>query len=64
MRKFIFEISLISIVASMAAAQDPGYYCIYGNRDGSTIDVYIGLVRAVHLHPIRFHLRVTQINLC
>jgi hypothetical protein len=34
-------ISAKLIFVSLAAAQDPGYYCIYGNRDGSTIDVYI-----------------------
>jgi hypothetical protein len=27
---------------TLAVAQTPGYYLIYGNRDGSTIDVYLG----------------------
>ncbi len=41
MKKISIGISVILITTSLAAAQDPGYYCIYGNRDGSTIDVYI-----------------------
>jgi hypothetical protein len=41
MKRLIVEISLILVTASLAAAQDLGYYCIYGNRDGSTVDVYI-----------------------
>jgi hypothetical protein len=28
----------------IARAQTPGYQCIYGNRDGSTIDVYINSI--------------------
>ncbi len=41
MRKLIFIAAVALCLSSLAAAQDPGYYCIYGNRDGSTIDVYI-----------------------
>jgi len=41
MRKSVFIAAVVLCLTSLAAAQDPGYYCIYGNRDGSTIDVYI-----------------------
>jgi hypothetical protein len=44
MRKSLFIAAVVLCLTSLAAAQDPGYYCIYGNRDGSTIDVYINSI--------------------
>ena len=40
--KKLFIISVIfNLMSLYAVAQTPGYHCIYGNKDGSTIDVYI-----------------------
>jgi len=40
--RIVITIIIITISApALAPAQTPGYYLIYGNRDGSTIDVYL-----------------------
>ena len=41
MRKLIFIAAVLLCLSSIAASQDPGYDCIYGNKDGTTIDSYI-----------------------
>jgi hypothetical protein len=41
MGKSIFIAAAVSCLATFVFAQTPGYHCIYGNKNGSTIDVYI-----------------------
>jgi hypothetical protein len=41
MRKSILVTIAVLFLAPFVFAQTPGYHCIYGNKDGSTIDVYI-----------------------
>jgi hypothetical protein len=41
MRKSIFFTGFIICLFSFAAAQTPGFYLIFGSRDGSTVDVYL-----------------------
>ncbi len=41
MKNLLLSIVLVLLLVSIAAAQTPGYYLMYGNRDGSPIEVYI-----------------------
>ena len=42
MRLSVIIIAVIMISGSLASAQTPGYHVIFGNHDGSTVDVNIG----------------------
>jgi hypothetical protein len=41
MNNLIHSLIIVLLIIPIAAAQTPGFHLIFGNHDGSTVDVYL-----------------------